>query len=143
MYIHKYCNKNCKKQTLLVPNIIVFKKQLYLIVTMFTLAQIEGIKSRYPKQTANMSNNDVAVFIRRMCEYISNKIKQAQQALSDDDETEEGMELVRTKSSGPTEISLIVDEMTQEQRENFLRDFVSSEDTGSSGGRIDGVSSDP
>ena len=86
-----------------------------------------------------MSDADIADLMKKI--YQALKVK-ARQALSDD-EAEEGMELVRTKSSGPTRVTLIVDEMTREQRENFLRDFVSSDDTGSSGGRIDGVSSDP
>ena len=105
---------------------------------MVTTQQINEFKTKNQDITSNMSDAEIADFMEEIFKIL--QIKQAGQAQSveEGDEDEEGnITLVRRKSSASTKISLFVDGMTREARNEFLRDFMSP------GGRIDGVSSDP
>ena len=103
--------------------------------------QIQKFKALFPEHAAA---SDEAII--NLIESIYAKLQaKAQAAIAsfDDDDVSFSAPTTRTKSvAAPTKAELIVAEMSQEAREEFLRDFA-QEAPDLPGCRADGVSSDP
>lgn len=105
-----------------------------------TPEQIQKFKVQFPKH-ASSSDKTIISLVTAIYKHI-----QAQAAIASSDDECSSATPMRIKSvAAPTEVELMVTAMSQEARENFLRDFMQKvhEVSDSSGCRMDGVSSDP
>ena len=96
----------------------------------FTQEQLDkftnGFGSRLPDFTPDMSKEDIAKILEKMC----NKIKalEAHIAKSEDDSFDDDVCLTRTASSHtPTHVEMCVGKRSQDERQTFLHDFMTSE----------------
>ena len=115
---------------------------------MITPEQIKKWEALFPEH-ASSSDETIIQLITNICTRLKAQAKSAAAATAaandddDDNDDDNGNVLVRTRSqSAPSQAELIVNAMSQESRENFLRDFAQTAPD-LPGCRADGVSSDP
>ena len=137
MYIHKYCNKNCKKKELIVPNINVFLEHRFTH-QMSSASFFVDFVNKYPHLFPPGCNR--GEIFKKLCDLMK-------ACVHVDDETYETDETpsvcrILSSTTRTCPLSHFVNGMSVEDRAQFLLDFATVSKEPPSTNRVDGVMSD-